>query len=166
MENEKERGIRMKAERLEVLKEVAKRLEVDLEKGVILNRNPKSIGTHGYKVISIWYKGRPRVYSYHEVIAYMGGLDLLGNSINHIDGNKMNNSISNLEAIPLADNTRHQWETGLVKPYEKVSKEQRKEIRALWESGKYTQVKLGKMYGVSNTTISCIVNKKLVYKND
>jgi hypothetical protein len=35
-------------------------------------------------------------------------------TINHIDGNKLNNHPSNLEWVSVAKNTQHQWETGLV----------------------------------------------------
>jgi len=37
-----------------------------------------------------------------------------GLTINHIDGNKHNNHPSNLEWISLAQNTKHEWQTGLV----------------------------------------------------
>ena len=35
-------------------------------------------------------------------------------TINHIDGNKLNNATANLEWVSLARNTQHQWEIGLV----------------------------------------------------
>lgn len=35
------------------------------------------------------------------------------NTINHIDGNKTNNRIENLEWLSLSDNVKHQWRTGL-----------------------------------------------------
>lgn len=37
-----------------------------------------------------------------------------GLTVNHIDGNKLNNAASNLEWVSLARNTQHQWESGLV----------------------------------------------------
>jgi len=37
-----------------------------------------------------------------------------GATVNHKDGNKLNNLPANLEWMTLAENTSHQWETGLV----------------------------------------------------
>lgn len=67
----------------------------------------------GYKVITI----RKKHYMVHRLIAntFMG-LDLDSKlEINHKDGNKLNNDISNLEIVTRQENMNHAWDTGLLK---------------------------------------------------
>lgn len=87
--------------------------------------------------------------------------------INHIDGNKVNNSIENLEWCTAAENNRHAFRTGLNKyhpeflpllrgednPKHILTEDDVREIRVLLENGKYTQLEIGEMYGVSNFAI-------------
>ena len=72
------------------------------------------ISRYGYLEISI--KGKH--YHIHQLIAnalldYTLGT---GYEINHIDGNKLNNSLDNLEIVSHSENMRHAWRTGLINP--------------------------------------------------
>lgn len=59
-----------------------------------------------------------------------------GLTVNHIDGDKTNNLPENLEWISLAENTRHQWGTGLAKGSEpKLTSKQIVYMRRLYRQG-------------------------------
>jgi hypothetical protein len=100
------------------------------------------IAHNGYLTIQLKANGRRTKYTVHRLIgrAFIEGYapDL---SINHIDGNKLNNSLGNLEWVTLARNTQHQWEIGLVNlrgenhPSHKLKEPEVIEIRKLIKSG-------------------------------
>lgn len=82
--------------------------------------------------------------------------------VNHIDGNKRNNSLSNLEWCTKAENMRHARECGLFHPQDrygekhpmcKLTEDDVLQIRNLLKTGNYTQHSIAIMYGVSDTTI-------------
>jgi hypothetical protein len=81
-----------------------------------------------------------------------------GLHINHIDGNKHNNAVTNLEYVTPADNNRHAFRTGLNKnlPAAKLSVSDVIEIRRL--KGQFSYVKLAAMFSVSETTIADTIN--------
>ena len=100
------------------------------------------IGNHGYLVVQIKVRDeRPKALVHRLVAqAFVSGYraEL---SVNHIDGNKFNNVFTNLEWITLADNTRKQWETGLVDvrgekhPSSKLSDHEALEIKSRFLAG-------------------------------
>lgn len=66
------------------------------------------------KRVSLWKDGKPKDW----LVARLVALTFLGNpsegfTVNHKDGNRLNNSIDNLEWLSLADNIRHGFATGL-----------------------------------------------------
>ena len=86
--------------------------------------------------------------------------------INHIDGNKLNDSIKNLELITQAENNTHRYRTLGKKPVIgnfKLTYEIAELIRKEKKSGT-SQNQLAKKYGVAKSTISDIVNCK-IWKN-
>ena len=89
--------------------------------------------------------------------------------VNHIDGNKRNNLLSNLEWVSREENMQHAMKKGLFNPQNrigekhpmcKISTAQVQEIRDKIKSGKFTQRQLAKKYGVSECTISRIKSQK------
>lgn len=90
-----------------------RRFYIDIENGNVEGIN--WFTTHdGYKRCSLCCDNVKKQFYIHEIIAFKGGLDIVGKTINHIDGNKENNSISNLEAISIKDNKAHAKKNGLV----------------------------------------------------
>jgi len=79
--------------------------------------------------------------------------------VNHIDGDKSNNNISNLEWVSLVDNMRHSWRIGLRKAKmgesNPKSKLTRKEVIKIFKSSK-SKTELSKIYNVSYTSIHYI----------
>lgn len=85
--------------------------------------------------------------------------------VNHIDGNKRNNSLNNLEWVTCSENNKHAYQIGLKNQkgdknnQSKLTESQVIEIINLILSKKYSLVEIGKMYDVCGDTISAIKNK-------
>ena len=73
------------------------------------------IANNGYLEVCVTVGSKRNKFRVHRLVAkeFVSGYskDL---TVNHIDGNKLNNNISNLEWVTLARNSELQWETGLV----------------------------------------------------
>lgn len=88
--------------------------------------------------------------------------------VNHIDGNKMNNAVDNLEWATRAENQKHAVVNHLqpkrVKTYQgKFTAGQREEIKRLWDSGTLSKRQISEKFGVSHTCINDIINDKYKY---
>ena len=70
--------------------------------------------SNGYPVVNLWQHNKSKRQYVHRLVAqcFVSGDQSL--TVNHIDGDKWNNNAINLEWISKADNTRHQWSTGLA----------------------------------------------------
>lgn len=81
----------------------------------ILNYNKSN---RGYLQVCLTKDGKSKTYTVHRLVA-KAFLPNLKNKkqVNHIDGNKENNSIDNLEWVTSSENNKHAFITGLNKPH-------------------------------------------------
>jgi predicted DNA binding protein len=94
-------------------------------------------------------------------------------TVNHIDGNKLNNNVSNLEWATKEEQMQHAYENGLKKPVRGclqgnhvLSEDEVREIRSTYKAhDKQNGMRaLAKRYGVSEPTIDKCV-RRVSYKN-
>lgn len=124
-----------------------------------------SVREDGYIYVNI----RGKQYAKHRVVAEA----FIKNPenkpfVNHIDGNKQNNCVDNLEWCTQSENIKHAHKTNLqpkgLPTYKgKFTIEQREEIKRLWDSGVFSRRQLAKKFSVSHTCINDIINDKYKY---
>lgn len=80
-------------------------------------------------------------------------------TINHIDGDKSNNSVSNLEWATMSENSKHAWQTGLKKSSNngrsKLTEADVLKIRERYAAGESGAI-IAKSYGVSKQNVYVI----------
>ncbi len=82
-------------------------------------------------------------------------------TVNHKNGNKLDNRDTNLEWATQGENNQHALKSGLRQAWRKVTPAQAEEIRSKYMPWKYTQRQLAEEYGVTQTCISQIILDKI-----
>lgn len=131
-----------------------------------------SLHEDGYIFVSL-PTDKPGIYKQipkHRIVAdtWLSDSKFEGAVIDHIDGNKQNNSIENLEWVTQSENVKRSIKNGQqpinIKGYTgKLTKEQRESIIEEYTTTDINTKDLGKKYGISGTTVSSIVNGKYDY---
>ena len=126
--------------------------------------------------ISLGSRGRKKTVKLHKAVAET----FICNPrevhfVNHIDGNKLNNNVKNLEWVTAKENTVHAREHGLLACQRpgylhskaKLSANDIIEIKKLHKNG-HTVRDIGQRFGVHHSSVSRILNKystRPLYKN-
>lgn len=75
-----------------------------------------SLSSTGYKNVQLYKHSKAKSYHVHFLVASVFLNKIEGCEVNHIDGNKTNNAISNLEWVTKKENTNHAIQNNLRKP--------------------------------------------------
>lgn len=141
------------------------------DKGEIFNQRTKQMmkqykDKDGYLVLNLSHKGSKKQYKVHRLVAqaYLPNPSNL-NTVNHINHNKEDNTVSNLEWLSNLDNAtegansyiRHKGEKATAA---KLSMEQAREIREKASIG-ISRKELATMYKVTTATIGNVINNKV-----
>lgn len=126
-----------------------------------------SLNHDGYVKVRLIYKGKDETHRVHRLVAEAFIPNHEGKeTINHIDGNKENNCVDNLEWADRHEQMEHAYKNNLKKPmkgennpWSKLTAEQVEAIRKEYvpRSREFGTVALGRKYGVNNATIGLIV---------
>ena len=130
---------------------------------------------NGYLLCDLYHDGKRKQHKIHRLVA----LTFIPNpenkpQVNHIDGNKANNHIDNLEWASAKENTKHAWDSGLANSISgvrrtdsKLSEEDVKYIRENYvpKSKEFGCRALAKKFNVSPPAISNVVNGKTYKEN-
>ena len=115
----------------------------------------------GYLLCGITHAGKRKLHKIHRLVA----LTFIPNpenkpQVNHIDGNKANNHIDNLEWASAKENINHAWASGLSKS--KLTEEDVLYIRTNYipKSPDFGGRALAKKFNVTPAAISNVVNGK------
>ena len=126
-------------------------------------------GKVGYFVVTLLTNGEQTLNYVHRLVAehFLDNVDGK-NVINHKDGNKLNNNTNNLEWCTQSENNYHALNTGLSTPFKdgehnicsKLKESDIVDIRKKYAEKIFNQKELSKLYKVSDSLISMIINKK------
>lgn len=129
------------------------------EIGVVINTKTGKVKTqrvakNGYCTVNIIENNKSTVMYIHRLLA----LTFIPNpenkrTVNHIDGNKLNNSLSNLEWSTDRENIKHAYDNNLNKGCSKVTEDHLKEIYERFFNGE-SLTSISKDLPYNNVTVS------------
>ena len=148
------------------------------EKGIVRSKKTKKElryweTTTGYNTVSLCHNNKQKTYYIHRLMAN-NFLDNPKNynEVNHIDGNKKNNSLDNLEWCDHKHNIREAYDNNLIKKVYGKKHPSSKKIKQtiiktgeviVWDSMMDAKRKMG--YSTGSISDACRGNLKTAYKS-
>lgn len=136
--------------------------------GVIVNKSTLrtvkgKVERNGYKRVMLTTEKVKKLYLVHRLVmfAHRPISDISKNHVNHKDGNKLNNSLENLEWVSRSENSQHAIKMGLIKTGEDSKKAKLTNEKVRWikqNQNRLTGSEIARRLGMSTTHISRIIN--------
>lgn len=116
---------------------------------------------HGYRITKLYHGSKYHTVRVVRLVADAFLPDPKANQqIDHKNGDKTDDRVKNLEYVTQSTNIRRRYQLNgkdaSTPPHYYCEKTHAK-IMQLWQTGKYSQVTIGKKLGISNSTVSRIV---------
>jgi len=105
-------------------------------------------------------RGRKYPYEHRLVMEESLGRKLsLNEDVHHIDGNKLNNSLNNLEILSKSEHTKLHGSKGEENNFAKLTNEEVLEVRRLANQGK-SNTGIAKLFSIHHSNVRLIVKRK------
>ena len=100
-----------------------------------------NVSTRGYEKIKLFKDGKRYYFNLHRLVADNFLFNKDGKrEVNHKDGNKLNNAVSNLEWVSASENQKHAYEMGLQVARKGSENAQSKQIKQLTLDGQLVRI--------------------------
>lgn len=122
----------------------------------------------GYVRVALGKNGKQKIYYVHRLVAeHFKEKKEVHTQVNHIDGDKENNHVGNVEWCTPSENTQHAYDTGLKiartgtnSKLSRLTEEQITNIRKTYKPYKVSMEYLARKHGVSKQTICSVLHGK------
>lgn len=96
----------------------------------------QTLNTWGYMTVNLSKNGKSNTKRVHRLVAnaFLGESEL---QIDHIDGNKQNNRLDNLEYVTAKENTNRAWNKGIAKYTDERKEKLRKIALEKWKTNSF-----------------------------
>jgi hypothetical protein len=128
------------------------------------------VGTHGYLIVELSNGSRKKGVRYPKQVHRLVAETFIKNKfklsdVNHIDSNRANPRVENLEWVTRKGNLAHAMRAGRIKVGEqrkntKLTAQKVKEIRSKYSFWKYTMPMLASEYGVTFNCIQAVLERR------
>lgn len=100
-----------------------------------------NVSLRGYEKIKLFKDGKRYYFNMHRLVADNFLLNKDGKrEVNHKDGNKLNNSVNNLEWVSASENQKHAYQSGLQKARKGSENKLSKPVRQLTLEGQEIRI--------------------------